>query len=72
VSHDPTPTTAPEPRLIDAGAVGRLLGCSPRTVLRLADAGRLPWGVKLGALRRWDRREVEQFIDSGCKSAPRR
>jgi excisionase family DNA binding protein len=67
MSHDPAPTAVPPRRLIDAREVGRLLGCSWRTVLRLADAGRIPWGVKLGALRRWDLREVEKFIDSGCK-----
>jgi predicted DNA-binding transcriptional regulator AlpA len=67
VSHDPTPTSTPQRRLIDARGVGRLLGCSWRTVLRLADAGRIPWGVKLGALRRWDLRQVEHFIDAGCK-----
>jgi predicted DNA-binding transcriptional regulator AlpA len=55
------------PRLIDVKAVGRLLGCSWRTVLRHADAGRIPWGVKLGALRRWDAAEIDAFIANGCK-----
>jgi predicted DNA-binding transcriptional regulator AlpA len=53
-------------RLVDAKAVGQMLGCSPRTVLRLADARRIPWGVKLGGLRRWDVQEVQNFIASGC------
>ena len=44
----------PTRRLIDAREAGRMLGCSWRTVLRLADAGKLPWGCKLGALRRWE------------------
>jgi predicted DNA-binding transcriptional regulator AlpA len=55
------------PRLIDAKGVARLLGCSWRTVLRLADGGQIPWGVKLGGLRRWDVREIEAFITGGCK-----
>jgi excisionase family DNA binding protein len=52
---------------VDASEVARLLGCSSRTVLRLADAGRIPWGVKLGGLRRWDLLEIEAFIEAGCK-----
>jgi predicted DNA-binding transcriptional regulator AlpA len=54
-------------RLIDAKGVGQMLGCSWRHVLRLADEGVLPWGVKLGRLRRWDLTEIEQFIASGCR-----
>ena len=56
-------------RLIDAREAGRLLGCSWRTVLRYADAGRIPWGTKLGSLRRWDAVELEGFIANGCKPA---
>ena len=58
---------ATTPRLIDAKAVGIMLGCSWRHVLRLADAGKLPWGCKLGSLRRWDIREIESFLANGCK-----
>jgi len=54
-------------RLIDAREVARRLGCSWRTVYRHADMGRIPAGVKLGALRRWDAAELEGFIASGCK-----
>jgi predicted DNA-binding transcriptional regulator AlpA len=60
-------TTGQPRRLIDARQVGRLLGCSWRHVLRLADTGLLPWGVKLGRLRRWDLSEIDSFIASGCK-----
>jgi predicted DNA-binding transcriptional regulator AlpA len=59
----------PARRLIDAKEVGRTLGCSWRTVYRLADAGLMPWGVKLGGLRRWDSQEIEVFIAGGCPSA---
>jgi excisionase family DNA binding protein len=55
------------PRLVDAKEAARRLGCSWRTVLRLADRGAIPWGVKLGALRRWDLLELEAFIAGGCK-----
>jgi predicted DNA-binding transcriptional regulator AlpA len=59
----------PEParRLGDAKAVGRVLDLSWRTVYRLADAGKIPAGMKLGASRRWDMAEIEEFIVSGCK-----
>jgi excisionase family DNA binding protein len=54
-------------RLINAKEVARMLGCSWRTVLRLADAGVIPWGLKLGSLRRWDSHQIEDFIASGGK-----
>ena len=59
-------THAPR-RLIDAKEAGRLLGCSWRTVLRLADRGTIPAGVKLGGLRRWDATLLDDFIATGCK-----
>jgi excisionase family DNA binding protein len=52
--------------MLDAKQVGALLGCSWRHVLRMADRGLMPWGVKLGALRRWDADELEQWIANGC------
>jgi predicted DNA-binding transcriptional regulator AlpA len=64
-----SPTVSHSRRLIDAREVGRLLNCSWRHVLRLADQGLLPWGCKLGRLRRWDLAEMEAFIASGCKPA---
>jgi excisionase family DNA binding protein len=57
----------PTHRLGNAKSVGELLGCSWRTVYRLADAGKIPPGHKLGALRRWDLSEIEAFIARGCK-----
>ncbi len=71
-----TPTTPPNPvtsaavpsrRFLDAKQVGNRLGCSWRHVLRMADRGVMPWGVKLGALRRWDADELEAWIAAGCK-----
>jgi excisionase family DNA binding protein len=60
------PVAEPGRHLIDAKEAGRVLGCSWRTVLRLADAGKIPCGVKLGALRRWDAAALEAFIANGC------
>src|SRR5262245_22909168 len=62
-------TSPPARLLIDAKEVGRLLGCSWRHVLRLADQGVIPWGVKLGALRRWNLADIEAFIAGGCLPA---
>jgi excisionase family DNA binding protein len=61
-------TISPSRRGIDAREVGRMLGCSWRTVLRLADRGAIPWGYKLGSLRRWDAAEIDAFIAGGCKA----
>jgi excisionase family DNA binding protein len=58
-------------KLLDVQAVAALLGCSPRTVYRLSDAGKMPSPVKLGALIRWNRAAVEEWIDAGCPSCRR-
>jgi excisionase family DNA binding protein len=63
--------TAPEPsaaQLLDVRAVAALLGCSPRHVYRLADAAHMPPPRRLGALVRWSRQELMDWIASGCKS----
>jgi excisionase family DNA binding protein len=62
-----TETASTPRRLIDAREAGRLLGCSWRTIYRLSDAGKIPAGLKLGALRRWDAAELDAFIANGCK-----
>lgn len=59
--------TSPPQRLIDARRTAEKLGCSWRTVLRLADAGKIPFGVKLGSLRRWNEADLDTFIANGCK-----
>ena len=52
--------------LLDVEAVAGLLSCSTRHVYRLADAGRMPRPVKLGALVRWRCSEIEVWIAEGC------
>ncbi|HYT87444.1 MAG TPA: hypothetical protein VEL76_01890 [Gemmataceae bacterium] len=59
--------TTPSHRLGDAKQVGARLGCSWRHVLRMADRGLMPWGLKLGSLRRWNMDELERWIAAGCK-----
>jgi predicted DNA-binding transcriptional regulator AlpA len=44
-----------------------MLAWSERTVFRFADGGLMPGGYKIGALRRWDRDEIEAWIAGGCK-----
>jgi predicted DNA-binding transcriptional regulator AlpA len=66
-----TAAATPTRRLISAQQVGELLGCSWRSVIRLADAGKMPAGLKIGALRRWDVRCVEEWIAGGCKPVRR-
>jgi excisionase family DNA binding protein len=46
--------------------VAALLGCSTRHVRRLADSGRIPHPVKFGALLRWIKTDVDQWIAGGC------
>ena len=65
-STRPTPTVTSE--LLDVEVVAELCGCSARTVRRLSDAGKMPRPVKLSALVRWRRAELESWIDSGCPS----
>ncbi len=57
--------------LLDVRAVGAMLGCSARHVYRLADAGRMPRPVKLGALVRWRRAELASWLEAGCPPTTR-
>lgn len=61
-----TTTISESPQLLDVRAVAALLGCSPRHVYRLADAGKMPAPVRLGALVRWSRQAIEAWIADGC------
>ncbi len=53
--------------LLDVRAVAQLLGCSGRHVYRMSDAGQMPRPLKLGALVRWRRQEIEEWVAGGCK-----
>lgn len=52
--------------LLDVRQVAGLLNCSPRHVYRLCDGGRIPQPVRLGALIRWSRAAITQWIAEGC------
>jgi predicted DNA-binding transcriptional regulator AlpA len=70
-SPKPLADHVPARRLIDVEDVAHLLGMSPRSVFRNADAGLIPWGLKIGSLRRWDAAEIDAFIAGGCKPPKR-
>ena len=55
-------------QLLNVKSVAALLGCNWRTVYRLADAGRMPRPVKLGAMVRWDHQRLTAWIEAGCPS----
>ena len=52
--------------LLDVQEVARMLGCSTRHVCRLADTGRMPSPLRLGALVRWSRQSLVERIATGC------
>jgi excisionase family DNA binding protein len=58
---------APTAQLLDVRAVATLLHCSSRHVYRLADAGHMPAPVRLGALVRWRRGDLADWIAAGCR-----
>ena len=60
-------TLSPCRQLLTAKQVAERLGCSWRTIYRNADMGAMPFGVKIGALRRWDAAELDSWIEGGCK-----
>ena len=59
------------PALLDVRAVAKLLSCSVRHVYRLADGGRMPAPLKLGALVRWSRQVIEEWLRAGCPAMRR-
>ena len=56
----------PKKRLGSVRDVEAITSMDSRTILRYADSGRIPWGLKIGALRRWDLGEIEEWIRGGC------
>lgn len=65
VGSEPRPAVPAE--LLGIRDVCALLGgCSVRSVYRLADSGRMPFGLKLGGMRRWRRAELMDWLAAGC------
>ena len=64
-NRGPSPESVPH-LLLNAGQMAKLLGCSVRHVYRLSGTGRMPSPLHLGALVRWNREAVKQWIENGC------
>jgi excisionase family DNA binding protein len=60
------PAPTPEPLLVPAAEVARLLGISEATLYRLKSAGKLPAPVKLGGRVLWRREELGRWCVAGC------
>jgi prophage regulatory protein len=60
------------PVLLTVKEVAETLGLSERTVYRLADMGKMPRPVKIGAAVRWRRNELDTWIEDGCPTIPRK
>ena len=56
------------PLLIDARAVGAMLGVNEMTVWRYDREGTLPRSVEVGGERRSRRKEIKRRCDQGCPS----
>ena len=56
----------PGKRLIDKHGVAAKYDVDPRSVVRYADGGIIPFGIKLGWLRKWDVDEIDAHIAAGC------
>ncbi len=59
------------PEFLNVDGVGEILAVSPRHVRRMADEGKMPAPVRLGACVRWPRRTIEKWITDGCPSCRR-
>ena len=69
----PNQQTYPRPRapsshavMLTVDGVAALLVCSPRTVYRLVDTGRIPRPVRIGGMIRWPREPFERWVAQGC------
>ena len=60
------------PELLDVEQVAALCQFSPRHVLRMANAGKMPPPVRVGRCVRWSRRSIETWITEGCRGSSRR
>lgn len=55
-------------KLIDIASVAEKCGkISTRTVIRNADLGLMPYGVKFNGRRLWRESELDSWIADGCK-----
>lgn len=73
-----TTVTTSATALMTIDDVAELLSCSTRHVRRLADSGRMPAPLRLGALLRWRDRTgdpttgIRDWLQAGCPRCDRR
>jgi predicted DNA-binding transcriptional regulator AlpA len=60
-----------EARLLDVRGAARYMNISPAHFLRLDARGLVPRGIRLGRCRRWDPRELADFVAAGAPSRDR-
>ncbi|MCD6304615.1 MAG: helix-turn-helix domain-containing protein [Planctomycetes bacterium] len=65
-THPPHRIPSAAAIMLTIDGVAAMLACSPRTVYRLVDAGRIPRPVRLGGMIRWPREPFERWIGQGC------
>jgi excisionase family DNA binding protein len=56
----------PQGVLLSVDQLAAMLNCFQRHCYRLADAGKLPRPIRLGALVRWRAEEIAEWIAAGC------
>ena len=54
------------PELIDINFIAQMLKCSTRHVRRMVNARRIPKPIKLGALLRWIKADIDRWFTEGC------
>ena len=59
-------TVSPNVTMLDINGVAEMLGCSPRSIYRLIDDGRIPKPVRLRSMIRWPRGQIERWVAEGC------
>ncbi len=63
---DDNVTLAP---MLNTHDMARILKCSPRTVYRLADSGRIPSPTRFRTLVRWNATVVQAWLAAGCPAS---
>ena len=58
-------------QLLDKSEIAALMNCSERHLDRMRAAGQMPAPVRLGALVRFRRTEIEGWIAAGCPAVRR-
>src|SRR3954470_5339432 len=66
------PVPADEPDWLTLGQAAKYLGMAQSTIRKWSDSGRLPAFYTPGGHRRYRRSDLDQFLERGGASAPRR